>query len=118
MQIAEYTASIMWALLHWVEPGRGGTKTLVFVSDYQGQFGDDGGKSSGLRFVGRDIVEAGEVLDEGVPRDDDSRGTVSLQLAHRSTPGVEASVVRIERAVRMDLRVVEGCRQQLVTTRG
>ena len=86
----------MWALLHWVEPGRGGTKTLVFVSDYQGQF----------------------VLDEGVPRDDDSRGTVSLQLAHRSTPGVEASVVRIERAVRMDLRVVEGCRQQLVTTRG
>jgi len=46
--------------------------------------------------------------------DNDTRGAVSLQSAHRSKSCFEPSVVSLQRVVRMDLRLVEGRRQQLI----
>ena len=49
------------------------------ISDHEGQFGERAGKPGGRRHVGPEIVEApAEVLDEGVPRDDDPGGAVAL----------------------------------------
>ena len=41
-------------------------------------------------------------------------GSVPLQPTHRSEPGLQPSVVSLERVVAVDLRVMEGRRQQLV----
>jgi hypothetical protein len=83
------------------------------VSDDEGQFGERVGKSSARRNVDSEIVEASaEVLDEGMAGDDDPGGTVSLQSWRGSKPGLEASVVGLQRVVRMDLRVVEAARSR------
>ncbi len=46
--------------------------------------------------------------------DNDTRGAISLQSAHRSKPCFEPSVVSLQRVVRTDLRLVKGRRQQLI----
>jgi hypothetical protein len=50
--------------------------------------------------------------------DDDPGGTVSLQPPHRSEPGLEASVVGLERVVGVGFGVMEGRREQLVEDMG
>ncbi len=71
------------------------------------------------RHVGPEIVEApAEVLDEGMAGDDDPGGTVSLQPAHRSKAGFQASVVSLDAVIRIHLRVMEGRRQQLIEDAG
>ena len=59
-----------------------------------------------------------EVLDEGMAGDDDPGGSVSLQTSHRSKPGLQPSVVGLQRVVRMDLGVMEGRREQLLDNAG
>jgi len=91
------------------------TDTLGQVSDNESQFSKRVGQTEGLSDIGPEIVEApAEVLNEGVRGDDDPGGTVSLQPAHRSKSGLQASVVGLKRVVGMDLRVMEGRRQQLI----
>jgi transposase InsO family protein len=50
--------------------------------------------------------------------DDHPGGTVSLQPSHRPKACLQASVVGLDWVVRVDLRVVEGSRQQLVEHAG
>ena len=45
-------------------------------------------------------------------------GSVPLQPTHRSEPGLQPSVVGLHRVVRVDLRVMEGRREQLVEHAG
>jgi len=91
------------------------TDTLGQVSDNESQFSKRVGQTEGRTDIGPEIVEApAEVLNEGVRGDDDPGGTVSLQPAHRSKSGLQASVVGLKRVVGMDLRVMEGRRQQLI----
>jgi hypothetical protein len=85
------------------------------VSDHEGQFGERVGETSCRPDIGPEVEEASaEVLDEGVPGDDHPRGLVTLQPSHRSKAGLETAVVGLERIVRVDLRVVEGRREQLI----
>jgi Carboxymuconolactone decarboxylase family len=64
-------------------------------------------------------VEApAEVLDEGMGSGDHPGGSVPLQPSHGSKPGLEAPVVGLQRVVRVDLRVMEGRRQDLVEDAG
>src|SRR6266511_2043100 len=103
------------ALLRWLRPGRGVPILLGQVSDNEGQFSERVGEARDGRYVGPEIVEApAEVLDEGVAGDDDRCGVVSLQPAHGSKSSLEASVVSLQRVVRVGLRVVEGPGQQLI----
>ena len=91
------------------------TDTLGQVSDNESQFSERVSQTKGRTDVGPEIIEApAEVLNEGVRGDDDPGGTVSLQPPHRSKSSLQASVVGLERVVRMDLRVMEGRRQQLI----
>jgi hypothetical protein len=79
--------------------------------DHEGKFVEGFGKSSGRRNVDSEIVEASsEVLDEGMARDDDPGGTVSLQSSQGSKPGLQASVVGLDGVVGVDLGVMEGPR--------
>ena len=45
------------------------------------------------------VVAAAEVLDERVSADDDARGAVGLEAAHRADPGFEATVVAFDAVV-------------------
>jgi len=95
-----------WA--RWTDP-------LVQLSDNESQFSERVGKARDRRYVGTKFVEApAEVLEGGMAGDDDPSGTVSLQPSHRSKSSLQASVVGLQRVVRMDLRSVEGRREQLV----
>jgi hypothetical protein len=84
--------------LHWLKAGREGAIQRLRVSDHEGQFGEGVGETKGRTHIGPEIVEApAEVLDEGMAGDNDTRGAVSLQSAHRSKScfepvGVENSV--------------------------
>jgi hypothetical protein len=63
------------------------TDTLGRVSDHEGQFSERVGKPGGRRHVGPEVVEApAEVLDEGVPGDDDPSGSISLQSSGTTGP--------------------------------
>ncbi len=85
------------------------------LSDHEGQFGEDGGEEGGRPDIGTEVVVApAEVLDEGMPGNDDPGGAISLQPAHGPEPCLEAPVVVLERIVGMDLRAIEGLRQQLI----
>lgn len=113
--LAHRTLPIAWvvhatALLRWPESVRGGASGLVgWVSDGLGQFGEGVGKAGTRRYVGPEVVEPpAEVLDEGVAGDDDPCGAVSLQSAHRSDSGLQATVVGFEGVVRVGLRSVPG----------
>src|SRR2546427_7475108 len=102
-----------------VEEGTRWADSPGWMSDHHGQFGECVGESSGRRHVGAEIEEAAaEVLDEGMPGDDHFGRTVSLQPSHGSESGLEASVVGLQRVVRMDLRAMECGRQQLVEDAG
>src|SRR6266508_1761181 len=102
------TVALSEARARWTDPpGQ--------VSDREGQLSERFGEGGGRKHVGPEVVEApAEVLDEGMAGDDDPGGTVSLQPAHRSKSSLQASVVGLERVVGMDLRVMEGRREQLV----
>jgi hypothetical protein len=96
------------------EAGARWTHTLGQVSDDESQFSERVGQTEGWTDICPEIVEASaEVLNEGEGGDDDPGGKVSLQPAHRSKPSLQASVVGLQRVVRMDLGVMEGRRQQL-----
>jgi hypothetical protein len=85
------------------------------ASDHHGQFGERGRQASPGWHFGPEVVEApAEVLDEGVRSHDDPGSAVPLQSPHRSKPGLEASVVGLDGVVGMDLRVMEGGREELV----
>jgi hypothetical protein len=89
-------------------------RRLGQVSDNESQFSERVGQTEGWTDIGHEIVEApAEVLNEGVRGDDHPGGAVSLQPAHLSKSSLQASVVGLKRVVRMDLRVMEGRRQQL-----
>jgi hypothetical protein len=85
------------------------------VSDHEGQFGERVGETSRRSDIGPEVVEApAKVLDEGVPADDHPGGSITLQPSHRSEARLERPVVGLERIVGVDLRVVEGGREQLI----
>ncbi len=60
------------------------------------------------------VVAATQVLDEGVPADDNPYAPVGPQPAHRSQPGLEPAVVALDAVVGVLLGVVERVREQLV----
>jgi hypothetical protein len=60
------------------------------------------------------VVAAPQVLDEGVPSDDDACRPVGLQPAHRPQSGLQPSVVAFASVVLLLAGVVERCRDQLV----
>jgi hypothetical protein len=58
------------------------------VSDHEGQLGERVGEAGSWGHVGPEVVEApAEVLDEGVPGNDDPGGSISLQSSHGSKSG-------------------------------
>src|SRR6266511_1064829 len=66
-------------------------------------------------YVGPEIVEApAEVLDEGMPGDDDTGGAISFQSAHGPESILQPSVVSLDGVVGVELGAMEGPRQQLV----
>ncbi len=88
-------------------------------SDHHGQFGERVAQASPGWHFGPEVVEApAEVLDQGVRSDDDPGGAVPLQPAHRSEACLETSVVGLDGVVGVNLRVMEGRRQQLVEDAG
>ncbi len=106
------TVALAGVRARWTDP-------LGSVSHDQGQFSERVRKPRDGRYVGTKIVEApAEVLDEGMAGDDDPRGTVSLQPSHGAKSSLQAPVVGLQRVVRMDLRLVEGRRQQLIQHTG
>jgi hypothetical protein len=89
------------------------------MSDDEGQFGECVSETKGRTDIGPEIVEApAEVLNEGMAGDDHPGGTVSLQPTHRSKASLQPSVVGLKRVVRVDLRVVECRREQLIEDSG
>jgi len=58
-------------------------------------------------FVERFVVDASQVLHEGMPADDRRRGSIGAQAAHRSQPYLEAAVVPLDPVVRILGRVVQ-----------
>ncbi len=89
------------------------------VSDHEGQLGERFGEAGSWGHVGPEVVEApAEVLDEGVPGNDDPGGSIPLQSAHGSKSDFEASVVGLYGVVGINLCVMQGRRQQLVEDGG
>src|SRR6266511_1406563 len=89
------------------------------MSDHHGQLGEGVGDAGSWPHVDGEIVEAPpEVLDEGMPGDDDPGGSVTLQPSHRSKSGLEPSVVGLKPVVRMDLGDMEGGGEHLVEDPG
>jgi hypothetical protein len=85
------------------------------VSDHEGQFGERVGETTRRSDIGPEVVEApAKVLDEGVLCENHPRSSITLQPSHRSEARLETPVVGLERIVGVDLRVVEGGREQLI----
>ena len=111
-EVVEGTVALAEARTWW-------TDALGRDLDREGQFGERVGEAGGWRRVGPEVVEApAEVLDKGMSGHDDPGGSIALQPSHRSKSGLEASVVGLERVVRIDLGAMEGRREQLVEDPG
>jgi hypothetical protein len=109
----------MEALSRWLNPRRDGGHPPGRVSDHEGQLGERVGEAGSWGHVGSEVVEApAEVLDEGVPGNDDPSGSISLQSSHGSKSGFEASVAGFYGVVGMNLCVMQGRRQQLIEDAG
>src|SRR6266545_3622642 len=93
--------------------------SVGLVSDDEGQLGERVSEAGMERRLRPEVVEASaEVLDEGMPGDDDPGGAISLQPPHGPESSLEASVVGLDGIVGVDLRVVEGRREHLVDDPG
>ena len=69
----------------------------------------EGGGNAQERVAGFDaefVVASPDVLDERVAADDDARGAVGLDAAHRSQPCFQPAVVTLDPVVRIPDRVV------------
>jgi hypothetical protein len=62
---------------------------------------------AGGEIGGEFIMTAAEVLHEGVPGGQDPRGPVAFQAAHRPQPGLQPSVIGLDRIVRVALDGVQ-----------
>jgi hypothetical protein len=56
---------------------------------------------------GEFVVAAAEVLNEGVPSREDSRGPVAFESAHRPEPGFESAVIGLDRVIGVPLDGVQ-----------
>ena len=82
-----------------------------FVGSDRGGELVEGGSGPELVEAGIDaelVVAAPQVLHEGVTLDDHRRRVVASQAAHRPQPGLEPSVICLDRVVRMSLNGVQG----------
>jgi hypothetical protein len=95
------------------------THSVGPVSDHQGQLGERISETGSERGLGPEVVEASaKVLDEGMAGDDDPGGATSLQPPHGPESSLEPSVVGFDGIVGMDLRFMEGHREDLVEDPG
>jgi hypothetical protein len=87
------------------------------VSDRVRQFGERFGDPLATRCIdGEFAVSAANVLHEGVPSDDHSRGPIGSPAAHRSEPVFELAVGGFDRVVRVAFDVMpRGCRSSART---
>lgn len=77
-------------------------------SDCHSEFFKCGGQTERPQGLGVEFVVASrEVLDEGMPAEDNARGPVRLQPAHRPQPGFQLAVIGLEAAVLILHGVVE-----------
>src|SRR5206468_10401106 len=66
------------------------------------------------RLNAKPVVPAAEVLNEGVPGDDNCRRPVRIEAAHRAEARLQPAVVGLDAVVGVRVDVVEGPREEVV----
>ncbi len=84
-------------------------------SDGKRQFVEGDAKTFPGRLIDSDLVVApSDILDEGMTGGEDASRAESLEAAHRSKPGFESTMVRLDPVIRILLGGMESTRNQLV----